>query len=92
MSDTYNYLNPCGIWPTIDAKPLASRLDSLDGKTIYVNQGEADPVIMPALYERLKTTYPKTTWRLIATSGFGPWELSKEEVAEADATIRGVGW
>ncbi len=88
----YNALSPRGIQPAIEISSLAERLDSLVGKTVYVNQGEADPIIMPALYERLKEEYPDTNWVLIATSGFGPATPEPDVLENADAVIRGIAW
>ncbi len=88
----YNCLSPQGIQPSVEIKPLAARLDTLDGKVVYVNQGEADPIIMPALWERVKKDYPKTNWKYIATSSFGPSSLEAEVTASAKAVIRGIAW
>jgi hypothetical protein len=89
---TYNALSPLGVQPSIDIKSLANRLDTPDGKVIYVNQGEADPIIMPALWDRLNKEYPKVTWKLIATSSFGPSSLEAEVTQTAKAVIRGIAW
>jgi hypothetical protein len=37
---TYNCLSPRGIQLPVEIKPLATRLDTMDGKTIYVVQGK----------------------------------------------------
>ena len=71
---------------------LAARLDSIKGKVIYVNQGEADQVIMPALWDRLNKDYPDTTWKLIASSSFGPAAPEDEVKQTAKAVIRGNAW
>ena len=92
VEKTYRCLNPTGDCIPVDIHPLAPRLDTLEGKTIYVNQGEADPVIMPALYKRLRREFPDTEWRLIETSEFGPNTPEKAVLDEADAVIRGVCW
>jgi hypothetical protein len=89
---TYKAVNPEGIFVPVETKSLAPRLDTLDGKVIYVNQGEADPVIMPALWTRLQKDYPKVTWKLIASSSFGPNAPEAEVLAGAKAVIRGIGW
>ncbi len=85
-------LSPIGIQPPVQISPLAPRLDKFDGKTIYVNQGEADPVIMPALWERVQKDFPKTTWKYIATSSFGPASPEQEVRDTADAVLRGIAW
>ena len=85
-------LSPLGIQPPVQISPLAARLDTLDGKVIYVNQGEADPIIMPALWERVQKDYPKTTWKYIASSSFGPAAPEDEVKTTAKAVLRGIAW
>lgn len=89
---TFNCLNPTGTFQPVQVSALAPRLDTIDGKTIYVNQGEADPVIMPALWEIVQTDFPKTTWKYIAVSSFGPTAIEADVRAAADAVIRGIAW
>lgn len=89
---TYNCLNPQGSFVPVTISALAPRLDTIDGKLIYVNQGEADPVIMPALWERVQKDYPKTDWKYIAVSSFGPTAVEADVRAAADAVIRGIAW
>ena len=89
---SYACLSPIGIQPPVQISPLAPRLDKFDGKTIYVNQGEADPIIMPALWERVQKDFPKTTWKYIATSSFGPATTEQEVKDTADAVLRGIAW
>lgn len=72
VKETYNALDPTGIFVPVQTQGLAPRLDTIDGKTIYVCQGEADPVIMPALYKALVAKYPKTTFIYYDRSDFGP--------------------
>ncbi len=88
----YKALDPRGEEMPVQISSLAKRLDTLDGKTIYIDQGEADPVIMPALYKIVQEKYPKTTWKYIATSGFGPATLEEEVTQNAKAVIRGISW
>ena len=93
VEDEYRCLSPRGIALPVETLPLSERLDTIDGKTIYIRQGEADPVIMPALYEYAKENYPGTEWVYHEpTSGFGPNTPGDEEVENADALIRGIGW
>jgi len=57
-------LNPRGIQPLIRLIPLAPRLDTLDGKTIYVVDTKY-PLTRPfvqEVYNVLKEKYPKTNW------------------------------
>jgi hypothetical protein len=94
----YNVLNPTGIFKPVQTQGLAPRLDTLDGKTIWVNGGEADPVIWPALIERLRKDYTKTTFVYIVVSTYGPSTPEDEVLGKvegkkkADAVIRGNGW
>ena len=89
---SYNFLNPKGLFRPVEIEPLAERLDTLKGKVIWVNQGEADPVIMPALYEIVQQKYPDTTWKNYAVSSFGQSAPDAEQLGTADAVIRGIAW
>jgi hypothetical protein len=93
VEKTYKAMNPTGVFIPVETKGLAPRLDTLDGKTIYVQQGEADPVIMPALAQALPAKYPKTTWVYYKpTSSFVVSAPDATTKAEAKATICGIGW
>jgi hypothetical protein len=88
----YKCLNPRGIEAEVDTRPLAPRLDKLDGKTIAISAQEVDPVIMPALIERLKRDLPNVNW-LVKDSGVTEQvSLSEEEMDRTDALIQGVAW
>jgi len=102
---TYNALNPAGIFIPVQTKALAPRLTTIEGKTIYVCQGEADPVIMPALYKRLVKDYTKTKFIYYVRSDFGPSVPGPGQVAtstnqpddpdilkKVDGVLRGIGW
>jgi hypothetical protein len=55
-------LNPRGIPPPIRLVPMAPRLDTLDGKTIYViNIGFGD-TFLPEVQKVMAEKYPKTNW------------------------------
>ena len=57
-------LNPRGIQPPIRLIPMAPRLDTLDGKTIYVVDTKY-PLTRPfvqEVYNVLKEKYPNTNW------------------------------
>lgn len=57
-------LNPRGIQPPIRLIPMAPRLDSLDGKTIYVVDTKY-PLTKPfvqEVYKIFKDQYPKVNW------------------------------
>jgi hypothetical protein len=88
----YKCLNPRGIESEVDIEPLAQRLDKLDGKTIAISSQEVDPVIMPALIQRLRHDLPKVRW-LVKDSGVTEQvSLNKEEMQSTDALIQGVAW
>jgi hypothetical protein len=59
-------LNPRGIQPAIRRIPMAPRLDSLDGKTIYIvdTRYPLTEQFVQEVYNVLKERYPKTTWVL----------------------------
>jgi len=101
----YNVVDPTGVFKPVETKALTPRLDTIDGKTIYVCQGEADPVIMPALIKRLIKDYPKTTFIYYDRSDFGPStpgtggaSSSTNQVEDPNilkkvqGVIRGIGW
>jgi len=89
----YRVLNPAGEFIPVQTFALSPRLASIDGKRIYVVQGEADPVIMPALAAALPAKFTKTTFVYYQpSSGFGPTAPDDTTIAEADGVIRGNGW
>ena len=85
-------MNPRGIQQPVQISALAARLDTIKGKVIYINQGEADPIIMPAIWERVQKEFPDTTWKYIFTSSFGPPTPEDEVKATAKAVVRGISW
>ncbi len=57
-------LNPRGIQPPIRLIPMAPRLDSLDGKTIYIvdtNFALTEPFVQ-GIQKVMAAHYPKTNW------------------------------
>ncbi len=89
----YQALNPAGIFVPVETSALSPRIDNLDGKTIYVIQGEADPVIMPALAAALPVEFPNATFVYYQpASSFGPSATDATVQAEADGVVRGIGW
>ena len=88
----YKYLNPVGIpKESVDTFPLAPRLKTLDGKTIYFSIcGEAETLI--ALEKRLKNEYPNVNWKEIVNRGPRPIEISDEEMKTCDGMIQGVAY
>lgn len=98
---TFNCLNPVGIQPPVTIVPLSPRLDTIVGKTIYIVQGEADPIIMPALVTALQQKYPTTFFNYYQpSSSFGPTapDDTMKAASKADGTggangiIRGNAW
>ncbi len=87
----YKFLNPVGMQLPVKTFPLAPRLDTLDGKEIWLSiTGEPDITI--PLEKRIKSDYPNVNWRVKKTYTFIPEHLSEEEMKTADALIQGVTW
>ena len=86
------YVNPEGLPGNVDVQGLAPRLDTIDGKIIYVHVCEAGPQTGPFLYEYLVANYPDTEWRHIQIPGFGPSRPEDEVLENADAVIGGQSW
>jgi hypothetical protein len=88
----YKCLNPVGEQEPVDLRPLAPRLDRIEGKTIYVciNAGGDQDITIP-LVRRLPGDYPNVNWKIKRKFGFNS-ELTDEEMKEADALIAGVIW
>jgi len=87
----YKCLNPVGIQNPVTTFPLAPRLDTLDGKEIYLSIcGEPDITI--ALEKKIKMEYPNVNWRIKKTYGTDPVRLSDEEMKTCDGLIQGVAW
>jgi hypothetical protein len=87
-------LNPRGIAPPIRLVPMAPRLDSLDGKTVYIiNIGFGD-TFLPEAQKVLAEKYPKTNWIFKHKAG-GYFDddpkLWEEIKAKGNAMIMGVG-
>jgi hypothetical protein len=62
-------LNPLGQPPPITSTPLAPRLDTLDGKTVYVVcSGFCEPSL-PELQKLLVERYPNTNWKYVNKIG-----------------------
>jgi hypothetical protein len=57
-------LNPLGQPPSIKLEPMAPRLGTLEGKTIYIVDVKfpASKVFADELTKVLKEQYPKTNW------------------------------
>ncbi len=87
----YKCLNPVGISMPVETFPLAPRLNTIDGKTIYLSiTGEPDITI--PLERQFKAKYPNVNWKIKKTYGINPVPLSEEEMKTADGLIMGVCW
>ena len=89
-------LNPMGTPPPIQAKQMAPRLDTLEGKTIYfVNTGYiGTDRLMDVMTDWFKTNYPKTN--VVIKMSRGGMDRVDEalwaEIGEkGDAAIIGLG-
>lgn len=88
----YRVLNPSAQYIPVETHGLAPRLDTLAGKNICYYESEANPVIMPTLFEKLKKDYPTTTWMYFETQNQGENSPKANVLAEAKAVIRGISW
>jgi hypothetical protein len=87
-------LNPMGQPPPIQAKEMAPRLDTLDGKTIYfVNTGYiGTDRLMEVMTDWFKANYPKTNIVMARGGMTNIPENVRAEIAEkGDAAIVGLG-
>jgi hypothetical protein len=90
-------LNPLGTPPPITLKPMAPRLDTLDGKTIYVVDDGfvGGDRLLYEIIDWFKENYPKTT-ALYKRKGGGGFDVEDPalwaEIKEkGDAVIIGMG-
>ncbi len=87
----YKCLNPVGIQVPKDLSPLATRLDTLEGKEIHLSiTGEPDITI--PLEKKLKMDYPDVNWKVEKSYTPTPVELKEEELKTCDGLILGVCW
>ncbi len=87
----YKCLNPVGNELPVETFPLAPRLDSIDGKTIWLSiTGEPD-ITLP-LEKQFKAKYPNVDWKVKRTWSITPIPLTEEEEKTADALIMGICW
>jgi len=87
-------LNPMGTPPAIQAKQMAPRLDTLDGKTIYfVNTGYiGTDRLMEVMTDWFKANYPKTNIVMARGSMTNIPPAVMAEIGEkADAAMVGLG-
>ncbi len=95
-SEKVTVLNPRGIPPPIEMIPMAPRLDTLEGKTIYVAGINFQPLHqgMIEIHRILTEKYPKTTFILKVKKGsylVNDQELWDEIKEKGDAAIVGIG-
>lgn len=87
-------LNPLGTPPPIEVKQMAPRLNTLDGKTIYmINTGFPNSGrLLDEIGNWFKANYPKTNI-VMARAGMTniPPNVMAEIKEKADAVILGVG-
>jgi hypothetical protein len=93
----YKFLNPVGIQEPVEQRPLAPRLDKLDGKkiTLSVGAGGEQGILIP-LVKKLQERYHQVNWNISyaaphATKA-GSVALGEDEMNKTDALIRGVVW
>ena len=96
-SERITVVNPLGIAPPVKLTSQAPRLDTLDGKTIYLlsNGYPNSENVLYELTDWFKAHYPKTTFEYrhmpSAMSGRADPALWEEMGQKADAMILGIG-
>jgi len=95
--ETVTVLNPLGTPPPITLRPMAPRMDTLDGKTIYVVDDGfvGGDRLLYEIVDWFNANYPNTT-TLYKRKGGGGFEAEDpalwEEINEkGDAVIIGMG-
>ena len=85
-------LNPLGTPPPIKLKAMAPRLDTLEGKTIYVdNNGyPGTSVLLPELIAVMKEKFPNTRF-IYNDKPAGAMTAGDPAAGEADAIIIATG-
>lgn len=96
MAEKVKVLCPLGIPPVIKTTALAPRLDTLDGKTVYVVDVKfpASKMFFEELLKALKEKFPRTTWKPVEKRGsyFDDDPFLWEEIRKnADAMVMFVG-
>ena len=88
-------LNPRGILPPIQRIPMAERLNSLEGKTIYIIDTKFARTrdFVETLHEVLQEKFPKTTW--ILRDKRGNYQVDDpdlwKEIRQGHGVIMGIG-
>ena len=96
MAQTLSVLNPLGFPPTVTAKPLAPRLSSLPGKTVYLVDCRFDDsdVFLAQMQEWFAEHMPsvRTIVKPISSVYLNDDPATWEEIkAKGDAAVLGVG-
>lgn len=86
-------LNPLGTPPPIKLKAMAPRLDTIEGKTIYVdNNGyPGTSILLPELIAVMKEKYPTTKFIYNAKPAGSMMPSEDPAAGEADAIIIATG-
>jgi hypothetical protein len=95
-SKTFTVLNPVGYSPKITSKPMAPRLESLDGKTLYLVDPRFDDsgLFLRQVQSWFADHMPSVTTKLVEMSSVytkddpKTWEMIQ---ANGDGAIIGVG-
>jgi hypothetical protein len=96
-SEKITVVNPLGIAPPVTLKSQAPRLNTLDGKTIYLlsNGYPNSENVLHEMTDWFKAHYPKTTFEYrhmpSAMGGRADPALWEEMGEKADAMILGIG-
>jgi hypothetical protein len=95
-SEKITVFNPRGIAPPIHLIPMAPRLETIEGKTIYIVDMNFPRThqFFEEMQKLLATKYPKTTWVLrtkIGTYFNNDPELWAEIKEKGDGVIMGIG-
>ena len=96
MSEKISVMSPLGYPPKVTIKPMAPRLEGLDGKTIYLVDPRFDDSgrFMEQLQKVMTQRLPGTKTKLVQMSNVYSRDDPKtwEEIqANGDAAIIGVG-
>jgi hypothetical protein len=87
----YKCLNPVGMSLPVETFPLAPRLNTVEGKTLYLSiTGEPDITI--PLERQFKSRYPNIDWKIKKTYGINPVPLTEEEEKTCDGLIMAICW
>lgn len=96
MPETIAVFNPMGYPPKVTPRPMAPRLDSLDGKTVYLVDARFDDadIFLAQMQAWFAEHLPSVTTRLVRLSSVytrDDPETWAEIKAHGDAAIIGVG-